>query len=257
MNVRLITKTVGVEGTEFDGKSIDEIIVGIARVSSSRETNELFQEPDKLLRHCILQQHWSIQEMGNLTFEVITSRAMGREMLRHKSLSPAEFSQRYSVSTEFEPIEIRLQSTNNRQSSTDVFNPEVEIDDVPYMSKDALRIHQRRTESFYNSMLESGVARECARFVLPENTQTKMYFNGNIRSWISFLNQRLHKTAQKEIRLVAEQIRDFFIKECPVIAKALFNFEDAYDIHIMERIVLEKYGLYEIIKENNFKKIKQ
>lgn len=246
MKVRLVTATAGEIGTEYEGKSIDDIIVGIARLSSSREINELFTEPEKLLRHCILNQHWSIQEMANLTFEVITSRAMGREMIRHKSMSVQEFSQRYQVVTEFEPIEIRIQAKDNRQSSTGI--ADVDCQDLAWSSV-------KECEKNYRKLIENGSARESARMVLPETTQTIMYFNGNIRSWISFLNQRLHKTAQKEIRLIAESIRDIFIQKCPIIAKSLFNFEDAYDIHIMERIVLEKYNVFTKIKENNFKKL--
>jgi thymidylate synthase (FAD) len=248
VKVRLIAKTTGVIGTEYENASIDEIIVGIARLSSSREINELFAEPEKLLRHCILNQHWSIQEMANMTFEVVTSRAMGREFLRHKSLSPQEFSQRYAIATDFEPIEIRMQSASNRQSSTEEFNPKITlIDSLVLPANTAVDHLITGGEQLYNSLLDAGVARECARMILPETTQTKMYFNGNLRSWISFLNQRLHKTAQKEIRLIAEAIRDQFIQEVPVISKALYNFENAYNIHIMERIVLEKYKVYEQI----------
>lgn len=241
MQTRLITKTTGIIGSEYEGKSIDEIIVGIARLSSSREINDLFEEPDKLLRHCILNQHWSIFEMANLTFEVITSRAMGREMLRHKSMSVQEFSQRYQIISVFEPVEIRLQSNDNRQSSTEVI--------YDYKLESQVKESIANSMTAYNNLLNNNIARECARMILPETMQTKMYFNGNIRSWISFLNQRLHKTAQKEIRLVAESIRDSFIEECPVISKALFNFEDAYEIHVMERIVLEKYKVYGQVKK--------
>jgi thymidylate synthase (FAD) len=248
MQVRLITRTTGVEGTEYEGKSIDEIVIGIARLSSSREVNELFTDASKLIRHCILNQHWSIFEMANLTFEVITSRAMGREMLRHKSMSPQEFSQRYAIATEFEPIEVRAQSTNNRQSSSEAIDPII-AGRAQYAS-DVVEGQLDETNKVYKDLLSVGVARECARMVLPETTTTKMYFNGNIRSWISFLNQRLHGTAQKEIREVAEAVRDAFIKECPMIAKALFDFEDAHLIHIMERIVLEKYGFYDTAKYN-------
>lgn len=260
MNTRLVTKTTGVIDTEYENKSIDEIIVGIARLSSSRSVNELFDEPSKLLRHCVLNQHWSIMEQANLTFEIETSRAMGREILRHKSISPQEFSQRYAIATNFEDIELRVQSKNNRQSSTDAFDPEVILEDskgkqYKDQASNWINMVLNQTNRLYNELLKNDVARECARLILPETTTTVMYMNGNIRSWISFLNQRLHKTAQKEIRLIAEQIRDVLIKECPIISAAFFNFEDAYDIHVMERIVLEKYGVYNTIKSNGFKKV--
>jgi thymidylate synthase (FAD) len=261
MKVRLLTKTIGAPGTEYEGKSIDEIIVGIARLSSSRETNELFEEPHKLLRHCLNHSHWSVFATANLGFEITTSRAIGRELLRHWSLAPQELSQRYKAVSEFEPIEIREQSKNNRQSSTDVFDPEIifpyKIDDhfLGDASK-AVATHLDNTRKLYLELIKNGVAKECARMILPETTETVLIFNGKIRDWITTLNQRLHKTAQKECRLVAEAIRDIFIQECPVISNMLYNFEDAYDCHILERVLLEKYGVYEMIKANNFKKIK-
>jgi thymidylate synthase (FAD) len=237
MQVRLITKTVGAIGTEYEGRSIDEIISGIARLSSSREANELFNEPEKLLRHCIMNGHWSIFTMANLTFEIITSRAIGRELLRHWSIKPQELSQRYSEVTEFEPIELRLQSKSNRQSSTEVCTDE----------KIQLKVdsHVQNSELLYRELIDYGIARESSRFILPETTQTKLIMNGSIREWITTLNQRLHKTAQLECRLVAEAIRDIFIQECPIIAQSLFNFECAYEVHILDRLVLEKYKVFQ------------
>lgn len=251
MQTRLLTKTIGLH--EYEGKSIDEIITGIARISSSRETNELFAEPHKLLRHCISHGHWSVFATCNLGFEVVTSRAIGRELLRHWSLAPQEFSQRYKAVSEFEPIEIRKQCENNRQSSTEVFDPEI-TEGVTAM--DSVNFNLEVIQNLYQSLLNHGVAKECARMILPETTQTTLYFNGKVRDWITMLNQRLHKTAQKECRLVAESIRDIFVQECPIISKMLFNFEDAYECHILDRVLLEKYGVYEAVKANSFKKLK-
>lgn len=252
MQVRLITKTVGVDGTEYDGKSIDEIIVGNARVSSSREVNELFDEGFKLIRHCVSEGHWSIMEQANLGFQVVTSRAMGREILRHQ-IHPQEFSQRYAIATEFEPIELRMQAKSNRQSSSDVFDPIIEITwGENITASEMINSTLEDVQFWYLKLIELGVARETARMILPETTQTVMNLNAPIRSWISFLNQRLHKTAQKEIRLVAEAIRDVFIKECPQISEAMFNFEGAYDLHILERIIIEKHikkGLIQWVKQ--------
>lgn len=235
MKVRLISKTVGAIGTEYEGRSIDEIIVGIARLSSSREVNELFDSPEKLLRHCIMNGHWSIFTMANLTFEIETSRAIGRELLRH-SIQKQELSQRYSEVNQFEPIELRIQSKSNRQSSTEIIQDE----DVNTLVNNHLEL----TNNIYQELLNQGVSRETARFILPETTQTKLITNGSIREWITTLNQRLHKTAQKECRLVAEAIRDIFISECPIISEALFNFECAYEVHILDRLVLEKYKVF-------------
>jgi thymidylate synthase (FAD) len=257
MKVRLITKTIGLQ--EYEGKSIDEIITGIARLSSSREINELFDEPHKLLRHCLNNGHWSVFGTCNLGFEITTSRAIGRELLRHWSLQPQEISQRYKAMSEFEPIEIRKQSTNNRQSSTEIFNPITDYPGMPGFTCDAeglVNDSLNMAKNHYNELLRVGVARECARLILPETTQTVLYFNGKVRDWITTLNQRLHATAQKECRLVAEEIRDLFITECPIISNMLFNFEDADKCHILDRVLLEKYGVYQMIKDNNFKKLK-
>lgn len=205
----------------------------------------------------------SIFELANLGFEIKTSRAMGRELLRHgKVIGLTEFSQRYSSDIEFEEVELRKQSISNRQSSTEVIDPNIflDIDHLPcddaYFPIEADSAIELVNDSLsynkalYKGLLNSNIAKESARMVLPETTQTTIYMNGRIREWITFLNQRLHKTAQKEIRVIAENLRDIFIKECPLISKALFNFEDAYDVHILDRIVLEKYKVYDkIIKK--------
>jgi len=237
MQVRLIAKTTGMMGTEYEGKSIDEIVVGIARLSSSRAVNELFANPAGLLRHCLLNGHWSIFTMANLTFEINTSRAMGRELLRHWSIKPQEFSQRYSSVQSFEDIELREQAKNNRQSSVNIIESKYLNDEVAE--------HLENTQTLYQRLLNHGVAKESARFILPEASSTKLIMNGGIREWVTTLNQRLHKTAQKECRLIAEDVRDILIQECPIISEALFNFELADEIHILDRLILEKYGMFE------------
>lgn len=241
MKVRLIAKTTGAIGTEYEGKSIDDIIVGIARVSSNRNTNDLFDEPHKLLRHCVLEQHWSILESASLTFEVYTSRAMSHEIIRHKSMSFQEFSLRYAEAIDIEPIELREQSKDNRQSSTEL------LENNCYICHTQVNDSIDNIKYLYDGLLKLNVARETARFVLPLATTTKINMTANVRSIITFLNARLHKTAQKEIRLVAEAIRDIFITECPIISQCFFNFDNAYNIHILERLVLEKYKLYDLI----------
>ena len=234
MRVELATKTVGVGN--FEGRTIDEIIVAQARVSSNKEGEKLFNSPEKLIRHLILQGHWSPFDMANLGFDIITSRAMSLEFIRHFSIKPQQFSQRYSKSTEMEYIELREQSLNNRQSSTNtIYDSELQI-----MVDETIE----KSRKTYESLVNNNVAKEVARFVLPETATTRLYMNGSIRSWITFLNARLHKTAQKEIRILAYEIRDCLIKECPIISSALYNFENSYNVHILDRLVLEKYGVY-------------
>lgn len=265
MQVRLITKTEGYRGTEYEGKSLDEITVGIARLSSSREINELFKEPHKLLRHCISEGHWSVFTTTNLGIEIVTSRAVGRQLLRHWSLRPQELSQRYAEITSFEEVELRKQCKNNRQSSEEVLATVTEEDHENYFDEqknirltevteecEALLEQARYT---YERCLEWNVSRETARMFLPECATTKIIFNGTLREWVTTLNQRLHKTAQKETRLVCEAIRDCFITECPIISKCLYNFEDAYEIHLLDRLVLEKFGAYRLVKDNGYKKL--
>lgn len=257
MRVELITKSVGVTGSLFENRSIDEIIVGQARVSTSRSDQELFDTPEKLIRHCILNQHWSIFELANLGFKVETSRAIGREILRHGThIGLTEFSQRYSEVLEMEPVELRKQAQSNRQSSTEVFDPELPfkaIDNnwntIEGTQKSSILINSNleSTTKLYNDLLDKGVARESARMILPETTKTTIYLNARIREIITFLNARLHKTAQKEIQEIAEVIRDIFIEQCPIIANALFNFDMAYDHHIIDQLVLEKYKVRDSI----------
>lgn len=239
MEVKLITKTIGIG--DYEGRSIDEIIVAIARLSSQREGNELFDQPEKLLRHCLLNGHWSIFSTVNLGFMIETSRAMGRELLRHWSLSPQEFSQRYASPSGFEPIEIRKQSASNRQSSTEIFNPELAKWWEGITAEDAVSGHVDYAIALYNEMISKGVSRECARMILPESTTTKIYLNGKVRDWITFLNVRLHKTAQKECREIALEIAKLIQRECPLICQMLGNFENAYEIHFLDQLILDKH----------------
>lgn len=247
MKVELVAYTTGAPGTEFEGKSIDEMIVGMARVSSSREVNDLFQDPAKLLRHCLSEGHWSIFATCNLTFRIETSRAIGRELLRH-DLRPQELSQRYAPVNRYEPIELRWQAKSNRQSSDKLVEDETIVQSVTD--------HIAQTEKLYQDLLSFGVARETARMISPETAGTTLYLNGTVRVWLSVLNQRLHKTAQKEIKEPIQLVRDQFIKHIPVVSEMMYNFEDAEECHIFERITLEKYGIYKAIRENKYKKPK-
>ena len=240
MNVKLIAKTSGVG--EFENRSIDEIILGIARVSSSRK--DLFSNPEKLIRHFALEQHWSVFESCYLTFQIITSRAMSHEIIRHKSMSFQEFSLRYSQAPDIEDIELRQQCQNNRQSSTEIINPQI---DGRYADNIVDDLVIQATGN-YQDLIDSGVSRETARFILPLATQTKINATGSVRSWITFLNSRLHKTAQKEIRIIADAIAQELKQQCPIICQSFFNFENAYEIHFLERLVLEKYGVYKLVK---------
>jgi thymidylate synthase (FAD) len=247
MYVKLISKSIGLN--DFKDQTIDNLIVGQARVSSGKTGDDLFNSPEKLLRHCVSNQHWSIFELANLGFEIETSRAIGRELLRHgKMVGLTEFSQRYSEAISYENVELRKQSISNRQSSTDITDPIMyESNGVCEFASDYVRYSVEESVEYYNELLNKNIARETARFILPECTTTKIYMNFRIRELITFLNARLHSTAQKEAQILANLIKDIFIEQCPIIANALYNFENAYNVHILDRIVLEKYKVYKLI----------
>ena len=205
----------------------EDHIVEIARVSSSRKNKK--DKPEGLLSYLVQHKHWSPFEHGHATFEIETSKAIGIQLIRHRSFSFQEFSQRYQdvnrLDIVFEPIELRSQCKDNRQSSTEVIDPLVEIG--PFSTTRASHLiqnHLKNSHKLYNKLLSIGVAREQARMVLPLATTTKIHMTGSIRSWIHFLELRDDEHAQKEIQLVAKEIKRIFISEFPIIAKAL-NYE--------------------------------
>lgn len=208
---------------------IENIIVEIARVSSSRKDKT--EKPEGLINYLIKNSHWSPFEHGFITFEIETSKAIGIQLLRHRSFTFQEFSQRYQevgkISDDgmFEPIELRKQAENNRQSSEEVFDPIVEgnydtiQEDIEASS--LIEEHLKVSEELYKALLESGVAREQARMILPMNTKTRIYMTGSVRSWIHFLSIRDDGHAQKEIQLIAKSIKSQFVDNLPIVSKAL------------------------------------
>lgn len=205
----------------------EEHIVEVARVSSSRTDKKA--NASGLLRYLVQHKHWSPFEHGHATFEIETSKAIGIQLIRHRSFSFQEFSQRYqdvnkAGDSMFEPIELREQCEDNRQSSTEIINPEIDFDYPRIKANQAIKNHLEKSHELYNKLLEAGVAREQARMILPLATTTKIHMTGSIRSWIHFLELRDDGHAQKEIQLVAKEIKRIFISEFPVISQAL-NYE--------------------------------
>ena len=199
----------------------EEHIVEVARVSSSRKDKKA--NASGLLRYLVQHKHWSPFEHGHATFEIETSKAIGIQLIRHRSFSFQEFSQRYqdvnkAGDTMFESIELREQCEDNRQSSTEVINPKL---GNGMMANTAIEQHLNQAHKLYNQLLEAGVAREQARMVLPLATTTKIHMTGSIRSWIHFLELRDDEHAQKEIQLVAKEIKKHFKEQFPVISEAL------------------------------------
>lgn len=204
MKVELISVTPDAEKT----------MAFCARASSPNQDNP---EYAKLFSYCIKNGHWSIFEMGNMCVEVKTSRAISAQILRHWSFSFQEFSQRYAA-VDDSGVEIyvaRRQDNKNRQNS---------IADLPDNIVKEWELRQldnwRRSFEHYQWALDNEIAKECARFVLPMGTATKMYMNGSIRDWIHYLNLRCGNGTQKEHMDIANSIKDVFIEQFPIISEA-------------------------------------
>jgi len=201
----------------------EDHIVEVARVSSSRKNKK--DKPDGLLRYLVQHKHWSPFEHGHATFEIETSKAIGIQLIRHRSFAFQEFSQRYQdvnhLGNIFEPIELREQCEDNRQSSTKVIDPKIPLEGGSENASVLINDLLNQSHKVYNQLLEAGVAREQARMVLPLATTTKIHMTGSIRSWIHFLELRDDGHAQKEIQDVAKAIKRIFINEFPIISKGL------------------------------------
>lgn len=210
MSVKLVSVTEPV----IDGiHSAEELITYCARVSNPSNQFNTETAP-KLLKYLITHKHWSPFEMVSMTFEIKTSRAIAAQILRHRSFSFQEFSQRYSTATELEDIEWRMQGKTNRQVGDEV----VEIDNL---IKFKIEQAQRLSLEVYNDLIERGVAKECARMVLPLNTSTTIYMNGTVRSWLHYLEIRCKDDTQKEHRIIARNIQNIFRQTFPNISEAM------------------------------------
>lgn len=207
--------------------NIEETIVEIARVSSSRQDKTV--ESERLINYLIKNNHWSPFEHGFLTFEIETSKAIAIQLLRHRSNYFQEFSQRYQdvnkISDDgiFENIELRQQAETNRQSSTEIFNPDLihyDLDGASCPANEAISEFLKYSNGLYNKLLEAGVAKECARMILPMCTKTRLYVTMNVRSVIHWLDLRDDSHAQKEIQLIAKEVKKIVIEQLPLISSA-------------------------------------
>ena len=192
-------------------------IAYVARVSNPKnQENEKFSG---LLKYCIKHGHWSIFEQSFMTLEIETTRGIAAQILRHRSFTYQEFSQRYADSNllgEVELPELRRQDTKNRQNSIDDLDPEV----VEKLNKQMNTLFSSAF-SLYNQMLEKGVAKECARFVLPLATPTRIYMTGSARSWIHYINLRSGHGTQKEHMDIANECKSIFVEQFPSVAEAM------------------------------------
>lgn len=213
--------------TKHEKYTPEELIVYVARVSNPSNQGNMETAP-KLIKYLIDNKHWSPFEMVDMTVEIVTSRAIAQQILRHRSFSFQEFSQRYSAVTEMEPIQLRRQAEKNRQSSEEEFDPELGtlLGGKKETALERVKWVIAQANNTYNLLIEAGVAKECARMVLPLTTQTTIYMKGSVRSWIHYLQIRCDQHTQLEHRQIADSIREEFIKIFPNISEALnFNNE--------------------------------
>ena len=188
-----------------------------ARVSNpNNQDNEKFSG---LLKYCIAHQHWSIFEQAFMTLEITTNRGIAAQILRHRSFTFQEFSQRYA-STDFlgeiELPELRRQDDKNRQNSIDDLDPEL----IDKLERQMVTLFSS-ANSLYQQMLSAGVAKECARFVLPLATPTRIYMTGSIRSWLHYIDLRSSNGTQKEHMDIANNCKQIFVEQFPSIAEAM------------------------------------
>ena len=196
----------------------EKMMAYIARVSNpSNQQNENYSG---LLKYCIKHNHWSVFEQSSMTLEIETTRGLAAQILRHRSFTFQEFSQRYAdtklLDTEIPVPDLRSQDTKNRQNSND---------DIPQEKKEEYQAliarHFEDSMNLYNSLLSEGVAKECARFVLPLATPTRLYMTGSCRSWIHYINLRSAHGTQKEHMDVVEKARSIFVEQFPSVSEAL------------------------------------
>lgn len=208
LNTKLISVTPDAE----------QHIAYCARVSNPK--NQDSDNISKLLKYCIEHQHWSIFEMAFMTLEINTTRGLAAQILRHRSFTFQEFSQRYADATllgeDIPLFELRSQDNKNRQNSIDNVSEEVK---AKWGMK--IREHFGKAKVIYDGMISDGIAKECARFVLPLATPTRLYMSGSIRSWIHYINLRSGHGTQKEHMIIANECKSVFSEQFPIISEAL------------------------------------
>ncbi|MGL5583707.1 MAG: FAD-dependent thymidylate synthase [Cetobacterium sp.] len=205
MKVNLVTVTPDAE----------KIMGYIARVSNP--ANQDNPNVAGLLKYCIEHAHWSVFEQADMTIEIETTRAISAQIIRHRSFTFQEFSQRYAtVTPDCTPFDLRSQDSKNRQNS---------IDDIPADKKailqDRITQHLGETYRLYEELLAEGVAKECARGILPMHSPTRIYMKGTVRSWITYIQLRTANGTQKEHMDIALACKEIFKEQFPTIAEAL------------------------------------
>jgi len=216
MSVKLVSITKSmIDAPMTSLPTAESLIAYIARVSNpAGQMND--ETAPRLLGYLIKNKHWSPFELAHMTVEIKTSRAIAQQILRHRSFSFQEFSQRYAKATEFVTYPARRQDVKNRQNS---------IDDLPKATKSYFEVLQEEVQELantnYNTALELGIAKEQARFLLPLSTATTLYMSGTIRSWIHYIQLRADVATQLEHREIAEGIKAIFVEQFPCTSEAL------------------------------------
>ncbi len=198
----------------------EDLIAYMARVSNPSNQNNT-ETSARLIKYLIDHQHWSPFEMVNMCVEIETTRSIAAQILRHRSFSFQEFSQRYAPVTEMPEIpQLRTQDVKNRQNSID--NLDEALD-----KKFQFEIAKQYCEAYrlYRDMIDAGIAKECAREVLPLASPTKLYMNGSIRSWLHYCDLRTNHGTQKEHAQIAAQVQDILYKELPSVCNAMWDKE--------------------------------
>lgn len=216
-NVKLIAVSNG--AGELEGKSPQDVISYVARVSNP-SNQENYRTAEGLLKYCIKHDHWSIFETVGMTLEINTNRGIAAQVLRHRSFTFQEFSQRYADTKLLDqniPVpSLRKQDKKNRQNSTNDLPPGMVED---YQKK--IEKHFEAGMDLYNNLLDNGIAKECARFVLPLSTPTRIYMTGSCRSWMHYINLRTANGTQAEHMELAENCREVFKQVFPDVSVAL------------------------------------
>ena len=223
--VKLISLTQG--AGELAGNGPQEVISFCARCSNP-SNQENFRTAGGLLRYCIKHRHWSIFETASMTMEINTTRAIAAQVLRHRSFTFQEFSQRYATTNllgDIEVPELRRQDDKNRQNSISDLPPGIIKD---YQKK--IQEHFEDAEFLYNNLIDSGVAKECARFVLPLSVPTRLYMTGSARSWITYIALREKNGTQKEHQDIVLGCKEIFCEVFPDIAEALGGPDSEWEI---------------------------
>ena len=195
----------------------EKLIVKMARVSNP-SNQENWETGPKLLKYCLDHKHFSIFEMCSLCIKIDTERDISAQILRHRSFSFQEFSTRYAEAQPLTIPDLRKQDLKNRQNSTD----DLDAPTRNLLTYDIMKLYSQVNE-LYKDMINAGVAKECARRILPLSTQTTLYMHGTLRSWIHYINVRTDPGTQLEHRLIAEDCKQIFIEQFPTIGEAAFK----------------------------------